>query len=91
MRLFEVTGVGSLLLTDAKTNLGELFEAGEEVVTWNDTAHCVEQVSRYLADDSARRQIAAAGQRRTLRDHTYRRRMEQYHGVVSELMRERRR
>src|SRR5207237_10119566 len=34
MRLYEATGVGSLLLTDAKQNLGELFDVGREVVTY---------------------------------------------------------
>jgi len=30
MRMFEVTGVGSCLITDWKPNLHELFEDGEE-------------------------------------------------------------
>lgn len=71
MRLFEATGVGSLLVTDAKTNLPELFEPGDEVVTYASSDELVAQVRRYLADDDARRAIAAAGQTRTLREHTY--------------------
>ena len=34
MRLYEATGVGSLLLTDAKQNLAELFEVGSEVIAY---------------------------------------------------------
>ena len=36
MRLYEATGVGTFLITDAKRNLSELFEPGEEVVTYAD-------------------------------------------------------
>jgi spore maturation protein CgeB len=71
MRLYEATGVGSLLVTDAKENLADLFEPGREVVTYRSGHELVAQVRRYQADEDARREIAAAGQARTLRDHTY--------------------
>jgi hypothetical protein len=32
MRLYEATGVGTCLLTDRGSNLGELFEVGREVI-----------------------------------------------------------
>src|SRR5439155_1969331 len=35
MRLFEATGVGTLLLTDQKDNLHELFEVGKEVIAYS--------------------------------------------------------
>jgi len=71
MRLYEATGVGSLLVTDAKENLADLFEPDSEVVTYRSGHELVAQVRRYQADEDARREIAAAGQARTLRDHTY--------------------
>ena len=71
MRLYESTGVGSLLLTDAKVNLADLFEPGAEVVTYRDADELVAQAHRYLDDDEARREVAAAGHARTMRDHTY--------------------
>lgn len=71
MRLFEATGVGSCLLTDSKENLGELFEPDAEVVAYRDADECVEKVRYLLAHESARRSIADAGQRRTLREHTF--------------------
>lgn len=71
MRLFEATGVGACLLTDSKENLGELFEPGAEVVAYSDAEECVEKVKYLLGHESRRRDIAAAGQRRTLRDHTF--------------------
>jgi glycosyltransferase involved in cell wall biosynthesis len=71
MRLYEATGVGSLLATDSKANLADLFEPGSEVVAYRDADDLVAQVQALLADEEARREIAAAGQARTLRDHTY--------------------
>jgi spore maturation protein CgeB len=69
LRLYEATGVGTLLLTDAKPNLGELFELGVEILAYDSAEDCA---ARYLAlDDEARDRIAAAGQARTLAAHTY--------------------
>ncbi|HMQ34140.1 MAG TPA: glycosyltransferase, partial [Chloroflexaceae bacterium] len=77
MRLYEATGVGACLLTDRKANLGELFEVGREVVAYGSAEECAEQL-RYLLDhEDERRAIAAAGQARTLREHTYAQRMEE--------------
>ena len=77
MRLYEATGVGSLLLTDEGSNLAELFEPGREVVTYAGVDDLVEKARHYLAHDEERRAIAAAGQARTLRDHTYELRMQE--------------
>jgi hypothetical protein len=71
MRLYEATGVGTMLLTDARDNLAELFEPGREVVTYADEDDLVERIRHYLAHDDERRAIARAGQERTLREHTY--------------------
>lgn len=77
MRLYEGTGMGCLLVTDYKDNLHEIFEPDREVVTYRDAAECVDKVLFYLdeANSTARERIAAAGQRRTLNEHTYRARM----------------
>ncbi len=71
MRLFEATGVGACLLTDSKENLRELFEPDAEVVAYGDADECVEKVKYLLGHEPLRRDIAAAGQRRTMRDHTF--------------------
>jgi len=70
MRLFEATGVGTLLLTDWKENLGEMFDPGKEVVAYRTPEECAELIRYYLAHDDERQAIARAGQGRTLREHT---------------------
>ena len=76
MRLYEATGVGTMLLTDWKENLKDLFDVGQEVVTYRTPEECAELASYYLNHQSEREAIAAAGHRRTLRDHTYLNRMQ---------------
>jgi hypothetical protein len=71
MRLFETTGVGACLLTDWKENLSELFEPDKEVLSYRSAEECVEKVNYLLEHEDERRLIAAAGQRRTLREHTF--------------------
>ena len=86
MRLYEATGVGTCLLTDWKDNLPELFEPDVEVATYRSTEECVEK-ARYLLDhDRERQAIAAAGQRRTLRDHTFTQRAAQLDHLIRDAL-----
>ena len=71
MRLFETTGVGTCLITDWKENIMDLFKPGEEILTYRSAEECVEKVNYLLADKDTRTAIAEAGQRRTLREHTF--------------------
>jgi hypothetical protein len=71
MRLYEATGSGALLMTENYENLPELFEPGREVVAYDGPDDLVQKVRHYLAHDDERERIAAAGQARTLADHTY--------------------
>ncbi len=82
IRLYEATGVGTLLLTDWKSNLPELFEVDREVVAYNSAEECAEKISYYLAHEEERAAIAAAGQRRTLKDHTIERRMQELVSIL---------
>lgn len=77
MRLYEATGVGSLLITDRKDNLGDLFEVGKEVVAYSSQEEAAELIRHYLAHPEEAEVVAKAGQARTLRDHTYHQRMEE--------------
>jgi len=77
MRLFEATGCGSLLITDYKDNLNELFEIGTEIVAFRSPEECVGLVNYYLSHPDEAEVIARAGQARTLREHSYGQRMTQ--------------
>lgn len=87
MRLFEATGCGALLLTDYRDNLGELFEIGREVVAYRSPEEAVLLASYYQQHPEEAETIARAGQQRTLRDHSYQRRMRQTARVLERHLR----
>ena len=70
MKMFEITGVGSCLLTDTGTNMKDIFEEDKEIVVYRSIDEAVEKVSYLLDHPKEAEEIAKAGQTRTLRDHT---------------------
>jgi len=82
MRLYEATGVGTMLITDWKVNLHEIFEPGKELLAYHTPDECAELVRYYLKHDAERRAIASAGQRGTLREHNYYNRMQELVDIV---------
>ncbi len=82
MRLYEATGVGTLLLTDAKRNLRELFEPDAEVVTYSSAEEAAEKIRYFLEHENERTAIARAGQARTLAEHTYAHRMRELEQIL---------
>lgn len=85
-RLFEATGAGAMLLTDWKANLQDLFDVGREVAAYRTAEECAEMIRHYLTHEEARHSMARAGQARTLRDHTYRIRMQELIDIVHKRM-----
>ena len=67
VRLFEATACGAPVISDSWPGLHTLFEPGREILTADDSA----AVQRALAvAEPLRQEIARAGRRRTLRQHT---------------------
>lgn len=87
MRLYEATGVGTALLTEAGRNLAELFEPDREVITYRDADECLERARHYLSHEAQREALAQAGQRRTLREHTWAQRMEELTEILERCLR----
>lgn len=86
-RLFEATGVGTLLITDWKQKFAGHARAGQggrlaialprNALKWS---------SYYLEHDEKRETIARAGQQRSLRDRTYYRRMPELADIVQKYL-----
>jgi spore maturation protein CgeB len=86
MRLYEATGVGSLLITDLKDNLGKLFEVGKEVVAYTSPEEAAELIRYYIDHPDEASAIAHAGQARTLREHTYQQRIEELAPILEKYL-----
>ncbi|MEA3452688.1 MAG: glycosyltransferase [Bacteroidota bacterium] len=76
MRLFEATGVGTVLIEENKKNIPLLFEPDKEIVTFDFFDEAMEKIIFLLENEKKTSEIAKAGQIRTLKDHTYKNRAE---------------
>lgn len=81
-KLFETTGVGTLLVTDWRDNLPQLFAPGSEALAYRSPDEAAELIRYYLTHDAEREAIAAAGQRRTLGNYTYAHRARQLVEII---------
>jgi len=70
MRMFETCGVGSLLLTDYHSNLNNIFKIDEEVLVYRDVKEMIEKALWALDNRREANEIAEAGYKRLLKDHT---------------------
>ncbi len=86
LRMFEVSGAGSLLVTDHKLNIHELFEPDQEVLTYKSIEECIEKLSWAINHPVEARAIALAGQKRTLRDHSVERRTGLLYDIIAKLI-----
>ncbi|MDR3668251.1 MAG: glycosyltransferase [Ignavibacteriaceae bacterium] len=82
VRLFEITGVGSCMVTDWKKNLNEIFEIDKETVAFRSGDECIEKIKWLLEHPKERKEIAAAGQKRVLKDHTFKIRASQLNEII---------
>ncbi|MCU4156681.1 glycosyltransferase family 1 protein [Carboxylicivirga sp. A043] len=70
MRMYEVTGMGSCLLTDWKPDL-ELYFKKDELVSYQSIDEAKEKITWLLNNPAEMEAIAQKGQQRTLREHTF--------------------
>jgi hypothetical protein len=72
MRTFEALASGAMLLTKAVGNgQADLFTDGTHLVTYGDFSDLADKVDYYLTHEAERQQIASAGMRAVLAEHTY--------------------
>ncbi|MFC5528500.1 CgeB family protein [Cohnella yongneupensis] len=70
-RTFDMSACGTLQLTDARSELPELYAVGSELAVYRDAKDLMEKIDHYLKHDSERLQVAARGYRRTRKHHTF--------------------
>lgn len=75
MRMFEATGMGSLLITDQKENLKDLFNENIEVISYNQKEDALEKIQYFLKNTQKASEIAKRGRQKTHNIHSYSNRM----------------
>jgi hypothetical protein len=82
MRLFEATGAQACLVTEQTEDLATLFEPDAEVVTYTSLDECKEKVTWLLENPRKAREIARRGQMRTLKEHTFEHRAQEFDAIL---------
>jgi hypothetical protein len=87
IRMYEATGLGAMLLTDRKKNLPAIFDVGTEVLDFETVEEGHDRIDLALRNGEERKAIASRGQARTMKDHTYLRRMEEFETIIAQARR----
>ncbi|NBW41376.1 glycosyltransferase family 1 protein [bacterium] len=86
MRMFEVTGAGSLLLMDHHDTLTRYFTPGEEIETFRSHEEMIEKIYFYLNNRERAETIAKKGQEKCLKLHGMRTRAREFKLIMEELL-----
>lgn len=86
MRMFEATGIGTCLLTDSRDENAELFDIDKEIVVYESYEDMLQKAKWLIDHPQKGGEIALAGQKRTLKDHTYRNKAEHLNEYVQKLL-----
>jgi len=71
MRMFEATGVGTLILNDFGHNLNSLFEIGKEIESYRSIPEAIEKCNYYIANPKKALKMGEMAQIRALKDYNY--------------------
>lgn len=71
LRVFEATGVGTLLLNWRHKTINAFWRDGKEIVNFTSPKEALELAKYYLSHDKEREKIALGGWQRSAKDHTY--------------------
>ncbi|MED0932153.1 glycosyltransferase [Bacillus mobilis] len=74
-RTFEINAVGSFQLTDIRPDVAKHYIPGVEIETFNSASEFIQKAEYYLEHIQERKRIAKNGLDRTLKHHTYDRRV----------------
>ncbi|TCZ73209.1 spore maturation protein [Paenibacillus albiflavus] len=77
LRTFEINSCAAFQLSDARDDLHDLYAVGKEIETYNSPTEFIRKAEYYLKHDRERSHIAYRGYSRTLKDHTFKHRINQ--------------
>jgi len=76
-RHFEICGCGGFQLSYYVEGIEHCYEIDREISIYTDVEDLVEKIEYYLSNDKERQEIAEAGYKRTLLEHTYEKRLKE--------------
>lgn len=78
-RNFEILGCKGFLITGDADNLQDYYQDGKEIIIYKNNKDLIEKIKYYLENEKERERedIALAGYKRTIAEHTYEKRFEE--------------
>ena len=70
------------MITDWKENISDFFEPDKEVVVFKTPGECADKVRYLLNNEPKRKEIAAAGQKKTLEFYGFEKRIKDFASLV---------
>ncbi len=83
IRVFEVTGLNSFLLTDKAEELKDYFEEGKHFIGYKNANDCVDKMNYFLKNEKERIEISNFASEHCLRYHTVKNRCEFVDEILS--------
>jgi len=71
MRMFEATGVGTMILNDYGNNLSQIFKIDEEIVAFKTFPEAIDKYKYYVNNPKEAIQIGLNAKKRTLKDYNF--------------------
>lgn len=81
-RTFEIAASGTLQLCDAREDIASFYKPGEEIEIFSNPQEMMDKIRFYLTHEEERRAVVLKAFERTLRDHTYKKRLGQLLAVI---------
>ncbi|MFD2612357.1 CgeB family protein [Paenibacillus gansuensis] len=81
-RTFEIAGCGTLQLADLRGDMASVFTPGVEIASYTTPEELMQKIDYYLTHEEERQEIALHGLRRTMKDHTYKKRLYEMLSVI---------
>lgn len=85
-RMFEVTGIGSCLITDYREENSLCFDVDNEIVVYHNNEELTEKLKYLLMNPDEVKRIAMNGQKRTLKDYTYKQKALHINEYIQEII-----
>ena len=82
IRLFEVTGLGRVLITDRLNGLNKLFTEGEEILAYSNTNELLEKIRIVTYDKDYSKYLCRNARIRTLKDYSIQNRCLKFNDII---------
>ena len=86
IRMFEVTGVGSCLITNDSANIKDLFIPDQEILTYKSYDEFLSKYKEIINNENLQKILRINGQNKTIKHHTTEKRVEEMNHLINQIL-----